>query len=91
MPPTIATTIRVTIYEQETCGQIHWRAMRDDGGVLFDQHQIEFPARDEAASAVKSDFHRRHDGPVEIYVEPLDRQTNGRNRRRILAASCDYR
>ena len=83
MPPTIATTIRVTIYEQSVYSQIHWRAMRDDACLLFGRHQTDFPSRDEAVAAVKADFRRRHDGPVEIHVEPLDRQAGGRDRRRI--------
>ena len=81
----------ITIYEQEVFGRVQFRSMRDDGRLLFDRTQTDFSSLEEAKNAIVSDFRRRQDGPLEVYFIPIDRQANGRNRRRLLVASGDYR
>ena len=59
--------IRVSIYEQEMFGTVHWRVMRDDGRLIFDRFQTDFPSREEALSAVQGEFRRKHlQGTVRI-------------------------
>ena len=83
--------LHVSIYEQECCGTVHYRVVRDDGRLIFDRLQTDFPERDEAISAVTSEFRRSKTGPFEVHFWPIDRQANGRRVRRLLAASGDYR
>ena len=73
----------VTIYEQECFGQTHFRTMRDDGRLLFGRHQVDFPSRDEALSAVVSEFRREKLGPVSVYLVPLQRQSQRQPYKRI--------
>ena len=84
-------SMRITIYEQEVFGRVQYRTMRDDGRLLFDRIQTDFSSLEEAKNAIVNDFRRRQDGPLEVHLEPLDRQANGRNRRRLLVASGDWR
>jgi len=61
----------VTIYEQECFGQTHYRAVRDDGLLLFGRHQTDFPSKDEAVSAVLAEFRRKRLGAVRVSFVPL--------------------
>ena len=66
--------ISISIYEQELFGTIHWRVMRDDGRLIFDRHQTDFPNRDEAIAAVRGTFRREKLGNGQIRVYGIDRQ-----------------
>lgn len=70
--------IKVRVYEQELFGTVHWRVIRDDGRLIFDRHQTDFPAQDEAIEAIRGEFRRKNLGEGKIVVQYLDRQTNGR-------------
>lgn len=52
--------IKVSIYEQDLFGTVHWRVMRDDGRLIFDRFQTDFPSREEAVSACQGEFRRNH-------------------------------
>ena len=80
----------ITIYEQEIFGQVQYRALRDDGLLLFGRTMTDFLSLEEAKSAIVNDFRRRRDGPFQVHLEPIDRQANGRNRRRLLVAFGDW-
>ena len=57
-------TTAVTIYQQEMFGQEHWRAVRNDGVLLFRRHQTDFPSESEAIAAVEGDFRRRRESVI---------------------------
>ena len=71
---------KVSIYEQEMFGATHWRVMRDDGRLIFDRHQTDFPSEDEAVQAIAGEFRRKQLGEVEATIHRIDRQANGRRK-----------
>lgn len=62
--PKTVRTPSVTIYQQDCWGVEQWRAMRDDGLLLFNRHQTDFPLESEAVEAVRSDFYRRQESVI---------------------------
>lgn len=56
----------VTVYEQDCFGRIQYRAVRDDGCLLFGRHQTDFDTKDEALAAVLGEFRREKLGPVKV-------------------------
>jgi hypothetical protein len=69
---------KVSIYEQEMFGKIHWRVMRDDGRLIFDRHQTDFESEADAVQAIEGEFRRKKLGAVEARIYHWDRQANGR-------------
>jgi hypothetical protein len=71
---------KVSVYEQECCGAIHWRVMRDDGRLIFNSHMVDFPCEQEAIDAIAGEFRRKQLGPAQVSVHCIDSQANGRRR-----------
>jgi hypothetical protein len=69
---------KVSVYEQELFGATHWRVMRDDGRLIFDRHQTDFPSEQEAIAAIAGEFRRKQLGPAQVSVHCIDSQANGR-------------
>ena len=72
---------RVSVFEQECFGVIHYRVMRDDGRLIFDRHQTDFPSESEAVDAILGEFRRKQLGQVRVRVVSRDRKTE-----RVVAA-----
>ena len=72
--------MKVSVYEQEMFGAVHWRVMRDDWQRIFGAMQVDFPSREEAHAAIHGECRRnRQDATVTVHY--IDHQTQGRNRR----------
>lgn len=63
---------KVTIYEQELFGKIHYRVMRDDGQRIFDRIHTDFDSESEAVECVLSEFRRKKLGMVRVHVKSRD-------------------
>lgn len=66
--------IKVSVYEQELFGTVHWRVMRDDGRLIFDRHQTDFPSRDEAIQAIDGDACRNKLGAISVRTVRINRE-----------------
>lgn len=59
--------MKISIYEQDCWGKVHWRVMRDDGQQIMDCHQIDFDTEEDAVDSVFA-WARRNKLSVQVRV-----------------------
>ena len=68
------------IIQQESCGQEHWRALRDDGNRrIGGYYHVDMPTLEDAEAFVESIVRRENLGPSEVSV------------RKMSTTACDIR